>query len=106
MTEPQERLVCVEQQPGSRPVLATAARQGLPAGASVCATPVDVLKGYYSDDGAEGVRGLYVEHLFPPSSIMPSALPPAIPTPGDCSWGPRNIYCRCESLWKICRGSG
>ena len=68
-----ERLVCVEEQPGSKPVLATASRAGLPSGPSVCATPVDVLKDYYSANGVEGVAGLYVEHLFPPSSIMPAA---------------------------------
>ena len=53
-----ERLVCVEEAPGSKPVLATAARAGLPAGGSICATPVDVLKDYYSAGGVEGVAGL------------------------------------------------
>ena len=75
-------------------MLATAARQGLPAGASVCATRVDVLKGYYSDDGAEGVRGLYVEHLFPPSSTMPSALPPRDSDPRGLLLGPKKYLLR------------
>eukprot|EP01043_Picozoa_sp_COSAG02_P050506 COSAG02_NODE_5197_length_4548_cov_25.346595_2_plen_349_part_00 len=66
-----ERLVCVEELPDTAPVLATAARDGLPAGESVCETPVDVLRDYYATGGAEGVAGLYVEHAFPPSSIMP-----------------------------------
>ena len=66
-----ERLVCVEELSGTAPVLATAVRDGLPAGESVCKTPVDVLRDYYTTDGAEGVAGLYVEHVFPPSSIMP-----------------------------------
>ena len=76
-----ERLVCVEELPGGKPVLATAVRAGLPAGASVCETPVDVLRDYYAANGAEGVAGLYVEHLFPPSSIMPPERKVPLPPP-------------------------
>ena len=38
--------------------VATASRQGLPAGPSICATPIDVLKDYYATNGPEGVEVL------------------------------------------------
>eukprot|EP01047_Picozoa_sp_COSAG01_P052936 COSAG01_NODE_5619_length_4142_cov_9.969577_1_plen_894_part_00 len=66
-----ERLVCVEEAGTASPVLATATRKGLPSGETACSTPVDVLRDFFSTNGAEGVAGLFVEHLFPPSSLMP-----------------------------------